>query len=154
MSFYLTATMRTVYSFPESQALSLVGSPWIWAGTLVMHAGLWWAAAWFKRQPDGRDRMWLIAMVPAPMLILSVIATSHRLSEIIGSPSAFNIGMIASATWIALVLVGVVAFRTFYHGWEDWAWAADLAAIASWTAIGILPFTGVLQWAEIVLKYD
>jgi hypothetical protein len=57
--------------------------------------------------------MWLIAMVPAPMLILSVIATSHRLSGIIGSPSAFNIGMIASATWIALVLVGVVCVPHF-----------------------------------------
>jgi hypothetical protein len=154
MSFYLPAAMRTVYSFPESQALSLLGSPWIWTVTLVMHAGLWWAAVWFKRRPNGRDRMWLIAVVPAPMLILSVIATSHRLSGIMGSSSAFNVGMIASAAWIALVLIGVVAFRTFYSGWEDWGWAADLAAIASWTGIGILPFTGVLQWAEIVLKYD
>jgi hypothetical protein len=154
MSFYLSAAVRTVYSFPEGQALSLLRSPWIWAVTLVMHAGLWWAASWFKRRPSGRNRMWLIAVVPAPMLIFSLIAASHRLSGIMGSPSALNVGMIASATWVTFVLIGVVAFRAFYRGWEDWGWAADLSAIASWTGIGILPFTGVLEWAEIALKYD
>jgi hypothetical protein len=154
MSTYLLAAVQTVYSLPDGRALELLSSPWIWALTLAMHLGLWWVAAQLKRRPDGSDWMWWMVMTPAPMLILSIIATSHRLSMMMGSSNAFIAGVVASIVWIALVLIGVLAFRAAYRGWEDRECVADVAQIASWTGIGILPFTGVVEWLQVLLSYD
>ena len=58
------------------------------------------------------------------------------------------------AAWMTLVLTGVLVFRTVYREWEDWDLVADVAEIASWTGIGILSFTGVAQWLQILFTYD
>jgi len=55
---------------------------------------------------------------------------------------------------MTLVLTGVLVFRTVYREWEDWDLVADVAEIASWTGIGILSFTGVAQWLQILFTYD
>ena len=122
--------------------------------TLVMHLVLWLAATWLRDQPHGSGYMWIIAMVPAPMFLLAIIASSHRLSEIADSPNAFGVGVIVSAAWLVSVLTGTIVFRAVYQGWEDWGCVADMAEIASWTGIGILPFTGVIELAEVLLNYD
>jgi len=149
-SFYLLAAMRTAYSLPEGRAAELLRSPWIWVLTLLMHIGLWRAAIWFRRRPM-REGMWVIALAPAPMLILSILAVTHYLADGTGSSNPSSAGVIAAAVWIAIVLLGVIGFRRAYRGWEDDAFVADLAEIASWTGIGILPFTGVVELAQELL---
>ena len=83
--------------------------------------------------------MWIIALAPAPMLILSVVTVAR------GSVDVLRAGLIVSAVWIGLVLVGVLAFRVLYRGWRDDAFVGDLAVIAGWTGIWILPLSGVLR---------
>lgn len=152
MSIYLLAAMRISHSLAEDRAFALLHSPWFWAVTLGMHAGLWWAAARSRRRPHGGDWMWWIALVPAPMFVLSITAISHRLS---GMLDGWNtLAVIVWAAWMTLVLTGVLVFRTVYREWEDWDLVADVAAIASWTGIGVVSFTGVAQWLQIIFTYD
>jgi hypothetical protein len=153
ISIYLLAAMRISHSMAEGRALALLHSPWFWAVTLGMHAGLWWAAARSKRSSHGGDWIWWIALVPAPMFILSVTAISHRLSGIFEGSNALTIAVVWAA-WMTLVLTGVLVFRMVYREWEDWDLVADVAAIASWTGIGVVSFTGVAQWLQIILTYD
>ena len=153
ISIYLLAAMRVSHSL-EGRAFALLHSPWIWAVTLGMHAGLWWTAARSKRRANGRDWIWWIVMVPAPMFILSIIAIDHKLSGILGGGNTFAVAVIVWAGWMTLVLSGVLVFRMVYRDWEDWDLVADVAEIASWTGIGILSFTGVGQWLQILLTYD
>jgi hypothetical protein len=136
MAVYLLSATRAVYALPDGRALVLLRSPWIWGATILVHAGLWRAAVWIKRRSNGRNAIWLLAIVPAPMLILSILVVGHHLS----------FGWIASAAWIVCVWAGVLAFRATYRGWEDWDCVSDVAQIASWTGIGILPFTGILEF--------
>jgi hypothetical protein len=152
-AIYLFAAIRMASSFSESRAAGLLRSPWIWGVTLLTHACLWWAAARLKRTEAG-DGMWWIAIVPAPMLILSIVAVSRHLSEIIDGWSALTSGFIVSAAWIAAVIAGVLLFRRSYREWEDRDCVGDVAEIASWTGIGILPFTGVVQWVQFLLSHD
>jgi hypothetical protein len=79
------------------------------------------------------------------MLILSILAMSHLMATASATTNPWSTGLIAAAVWIAILLLGVIGFRWAYQGWEDDAFVADLAEIASWTGIGILPFTGLLQ---------
>jgi hypothetical protein len=151
MAVYLLSATRAVYALPDGRALSLLRSPWIWGGTLLVHAGLWRAAVWIKRRSNGRNAIWLLAIVPAPMLILSLLVVSHRLSGLLDRSDTLTFGWIASAVWIVCVWVGVMAFRVAYRGWEDWDCVSDVAQIASWTGIGILPFTGVLEFTQVLL---
>jgi hypothetical protein len=153
ISIYLLAAMRISQSMAEGRALALLHSPWFWAVTLGMHAGLWWAAARSKRSPHGGDWIWWIALVPAPMFILSITAISHRLSGIFDGWNTLTIAVVWAA-WMTLVLTGVLVFRTVYREWEDWDLVADVAAIASWTGIGVVSFTGVAQWLQIIFTYD
>ena len=153
-STYILAAMRISHSLAEGRAFALLHSPWIWAVTLVTHAGLWWAAAWSKRRPNGGDWIWWIALVPAPMFILSITAISHQLSGILNGPNTFTVAIVVWAAWMTLVSTGVLVFRTAYREWEDWDLVADVAEIASWTGIGILSFSGVAQWLQILLSYD
>ncbi len=154
ISIYLLTAMRISHSLAEGRALALLHSPWIWAVTLGMHGGLWWAAAWSKRRPSGGDWMWWIAMVPAPMFILSITAIGHQLSGILDGWNTFTVAVIVWAAWMTLVLTGVLVFRTVYREWEDWDLVADVAEIASWTGFGILSFSGVVQWLQILFTYD
>lgn len=154
ISIYLLVAMRISHSLAEGRALALLHSPWIWAVTLGMHAGLWWAAAKSKRRPNSRDRIWWIAMVPAPMFSLSITAISHQLSGFLEGWNTFTVAVIVWFAWIALVLNGVLVFRKFYREWEDWDLVADVAEITSWTGIGILSFSGVAQWLQILFNYD
>jgi hypothetical protein len=154
ISIYLLAAMRISHSLAEGRALALLHSPWIWAVTLGMHAGLWWAAAKSKRRPNSRNRIWWIAMVPAPMFILSITAISHQLSGFLEGWNTSTVAVIVWFAWIALVLNGVLVFRKFYREWEDWDLVADVAEITSWTGIGILSFSGVAQWLQILFNYD
>jgi hypothetical protein len=79
---------------------------------------------------------------------LSTIVVSRYVAGAAGSSRAATIGSVASIVWIALILTGVLMFRTVYRGWEDWDCVADVAAIASWTGFGILPFTGLFEWLQ------
>jgi hypothetical protein len=154
ISMYLLAAMRISHSMAEGRAPALLHSPWFWAVTLGMHAGLWWAAARSKRRPHGGDWIWWIALVPAPMFVLSITAISHRLSGILDGWNTLTVAVVVWAAWMMLVLTGVLVFRTVYREWEDWDLVADVAAIASWTGIGVVSFTGVAQWLQIILTYD
>src|SRR5258708_6049784 len=129
-------------------------SPWVWAVTFCTHAGLWGAGAWSKRRARGGDWMWWIAMVPAPMFILSITAIGHQLSGILDGGNTLTVAVIVWAAWMTLVLTGVLVFRTVYREWEDWDLVADVAEIASWTGFGILSFSGVVQWLQILFTYD
>jgi hypothetical protein len=154
ISIYLLAAMRISHSLAEGRAVALLHSPWIWGVTLGTHAALWWAAAWSKRLPNGGDRIWWIAMVPAPMLILSLTAISHQLSGILDGSNTFTVAIFVWAAWMTLVLTGALVFRRVYREWEDWDLVADVAEIASWTGIGILSFSGAAQWLQILFTYD
>jgi hypothetical protein len=88
------------------------------------------------------------------MFILSITAISHQLSGILNGPNTFTVAIVVWAAWMTLVLTGVLVFRTAYREWEDWDLVADVAEIASWTGIGILSFSGVAQWLQILFTYD
>ena len=88
------------------------------------------------------------------MLILAVVAFSQRFTMFFGLTNGSVVGSIVSTVWVASVLIGVVVFRRADGGRENVDFAATLAEIASWTGIGILPFTGLLEAAEVFLKYD
>jgi|ERR1051326_1241302 hypothetical protein len=152
MAVYLLSAARTVYALPEGKALTLLRSPWIWGTTLLIHAGLWRAAVWIKRRSNGRNAIWLVTIVPAPMLILSLLVVSHRLAGRLDYADTLTFAWIASGVWIAAVWAGVLAFRAAYRGWEDWDCVSDVAQFASWTGIGILPFTGVLEFTQELLR--
>jgi hypothetical protein len=154
MSTYLFTAMRISHSLAEGRAFALLHSPWIWGVTLGMHGALWWAAARSKRRANGKDWIWWIVMVPAPMFILSITAIDHQLSGILDGGNTFAVAVIVWAAWMTLVLSGVLVFRMVYREWEDWDLVADVAEISSWTGIGILSFTGVGQWLQILLTYD
>jgi hypothetical protein len=86
------------------------------------------------------------------MLILALVGASHRLNEIMGGSSVYTMGSIISAAWVACVAIGTICFRLAYRGWQNEAFVADLAEIASWTGVGILPFTGLGQFAASLLQ--
>jgi hypothetical protein len=153
-SAYLLCAIRIASSFPEGRSAVLLRSPWIWGMTLMVHAGLWWVSARLKRVSDGSDWMWLIAVVPAPMLILSIIAVTHRLSVMMNGWNLFTSGVIIWSGWVVSVLSGVLAFRTVYREWEDRDCVGNVAEIASWTGIGILPFAGIVQWLQVLIGQD
>ena len=88
------------------------------------------------------------------MLILAVVAFSQRLTMLFRDANGLVVGSIVSTVWVASVLIGVVIFRRADGQRENVEFAATLAEIASWTGIGILPFTGLLEAAEVFLKYD
>src|SRR5204863_4615308 len=111
-------------------------------------------ASWFKRHPQSDTKMWIMAVAPAPMLILAMVAFSQRLTLLLGDVNGLVVGSVVSTIWVKSVLAGVVVFRRGEGGREDVDFAATLAEIASWTGIGILPFTGVLEAAEAFFKYD
>jgi hypothetical protein len=142
-SFYLVAAISLASSLSSNRAAELLSSAAIWAPALGIHGILWCAAVWLKRRPD-RDAMWVIALVPAPMLILAVVAVSHYAAPILGSLDGFHTGLALSAAWLGLVLLGVLGFRALYRGWKDDAFVGDLAVIAGWTGIWILPLSGVV----------
>jgi hypothetical protein len=137
---YLLAAVRIASSLPASRAVELLRSPVVCALTLGMHAAMWWAAVWFKRRAAG-GRMWMIALAPAPMLILSVLAAGHNAAGLLGISSASGAGVIVSLAWIGLVLLAVAGFRAAYRGWKDDEFVGDLAVIAGWTGLWILPLT-------------
>ena len=83
----------------------------------------------------------MIALAPAPMLILSVLAASHNAAGLLGISSASGAGVIVSLAWIGLVLLAVAGFRAAYLGWKDDEFVGDLAVIAGWTGLWILPLT-------------
>jgi len=122
-------------------------------GANPAHA-LWFGASWFKRRPESDAKMWIMAVAPAPMLILAIVAFSQRLTLLLGDANGLVVGSVASTVWVTSVLAGVVIFRRGTRGREDVDFAATLAEIASWTGIGILPFTGVLEAAEAFFKYE
>lgn len=151
----LVLAVRLWHSLSPDQALQLVRSPWTWCFTLIVHAALWRAVAWLKRRPGGKARMWLIAVLPAPMLILCMVAISQRLSNFFSPADGFAIGSTAAAVWVIAVVAAATVFRKSCQvREEDKDFVASWAEIASWTGFGVLPFTGVLQFAEILLKYD
>jgi len=150
-SIYVIASMWVVSSFPHTSAIELLKSPRVWTLTLAIHVVLWRLTVWFKHKPI-RDGIWIISLAPAPMLILSLVVLGHGLEEFIGISDAFTLGVVASAVWILCVSFAVIGFRAAYRGWEDQAFVADLAEIASWTGLGILPFTGVAELAASLLK--
>jgi hypothetical protein len=152
MAAYFLSAAQIVYALPEGSALVLLRSPWIWGTTLLIHAGLWQAALWIRRRTNGRDAIWVVPIVPAPMLILSLLVVSHRLSVRLGYADALTFGWIASAGWIAGIWAGVLVFRAVYREWDDWDCVSDVAQFASWTGIGILPFAGVLEFTQELLR--
>ncbi len=87
-------------------------------------------------------------------VILSITAIGHQLSGILDGWNTFTVAVIVWAAWMTLVLTGVLVFRTVYREWEDWDLVADVAEIASWTGFGILSFSGVVQWLQILFTYD
>ena len=95
-----------------------------------------------------------MAVAPAPMLILAMVAFSQRLAILFDDANGLVLGSLVSITWVAALLVGVVIFRRTDGGRDNVGFAATLAEIASWTGVGILPFTGLLEAAEVFLKYD
>jgi hypothetical protein len=154
MSLYLAGAMGIAHSLPEQRAIALLGSPWVWTTVLAIHAGQWRFAAWVKHGPHRKDRMWLTIIAPAPMFLLSAVVFSNRFARTVDSAGALTAGLIVFAVWTASVLAGVLAFRFVYRGWEDWDCVAEVAEITSWTGLGILPFSGVFSWLEVLLNYD
>jgi hypothetical protein len=154
MSLYLPGAIGIAYSLPGQRALDLLGSPWVWTAVLALHVGLWRFAAWVKHGPHCKDRMWLTVIAPAPMFLLSAVVVSHRFLNVVEGSRASTFGLIVFTVWTASVLAGVLAFRFIYRGWEDWDCVADVAAFTSWTGLGILPFTGVVEWLQVFVKYD
>ena len=150
-SLYLSVAMVTLGSLPQGSALTFLRSRWVWALTLITHVGLWRLAVWFKRRPI-REGMWTIALAPAPMFILSLILASQGIAALSGGSSVVTFGLILSSAWILLVLLGVTGFRIAYGNWRDDGFVADLADIASWTGLCIVPFTGVGEFAASLLK--
>jgi hypothetical protein len=137
-SLYLFAAVALISSLPASRAAELLRSSAIWVPALAIHGILLCAAVWLRRRPH-RDAMWIITLTPAPVLVISVVIAAH------GSSDVLRAGLILSATWLGAVLVGVLAFRALYQGWRDDALVGDLAVIAGWTGIWILPLSGVLR---------
>jgi hypothetical protein len=152
--FYFLVALRIWHSLAPEEAMNLVRSPRVWVLTLLMHAALWFVAAWFKRRPQSDNKMWIMAVAPAPMLILAVVAFSQRLTMLFSDANGLVVGSLVSSVWVASVLIAVVIFRRANGERENVEFAATLAEIASWTGIGILPFTGLLEAAEVFLKYD
>lgn len=151
----LVIAMRFWHSLSADQALQLVRQPWIWLVTLAVHAVWWGVVVWVKRRPHANARMWLIAVLPSPMLIVCMVAISHRVASWSGRSDGFVIGVLASSGWIIMILAGVLAFRKNYQVVEgDRDYVATWAEIATWTGIGAVPFTGILQFAELLLKAD
>ena len=148
MFLYLAGAIGFAYSLPEQRELELLRSRWVWVGVVAFHLGLWRFAEQMKRGPRAERRLWLTIVAPAPMFLLSAIVVSRYVAGAAGSSRAATIGTVASIVWIALVLTGVLIFRTVYRGWEDWDCVADVTAIASWTGFGILPFTGLFEWLQ------
>jgi hypothetical protein len=154
ISLYLGGALGVAYSLPEQRVLELLRSRWVWAGVLTLHLGLWGFGAWMSHGPQGRHRAWLTVIAPAPMFLLSAIVVTHYIARTADTSRALAVGLVGCIAWTALVLAGVSAFRVIYRGWEDWDCVADVAAIASWTGFGILPFTGLFEWLQILVKYD
>jgi hypothetical protein len=148
ISLYLAGAIGFAYSLPEQRELELLRSRWVWVGVLALHVGLWRFAEQLKRGPQGKRRLWLTIVTPAPMFLLSAVVVSRHIAGTAESSQGLAIGSVASIAWIALVLTGVLAFRVAYRGWEDWDCVADVTAIASWTGFGILPFTGLFEWLQ------
>ena len=148
ISLYLAGAIGFAYSLPEQRELELLRSRSVWVGVVALHLGLWRFAEQMKRGPRGKRRLWLTIVAPAPMFLLSTIVVSRYVAGAAGSSRAATIGSVASIVWIALILTGVLMFRTVYRGWEDWDCVADVTAIASWTGFGILPFTGLFEWLQ------
>jgi uncharacterized membrane protein len=140
---YLLAAVRIASSLSEARALELLRSPVVCVLTLGIHAGMWWAAVRLKRRPGGG--MWTIAIAPAPMLILAVVAASHHAARVLGNVGTFGAGAIVSVVWIGLVLTAVAGFRAAYRGWADDDFVGDLAVIAGWTGLWILPLTRAIS---------
>jgi len=154
MSLYLPGAIGIAYSLTEQRAFELLGSRWVWMAVLGLHVGLWCFATWAKHIPRGKDRMWLTVIAPTPMFLLGAVVVGHHFLGVVDASAAFTTGLIVFAVWTASVLIGVVAFRFMYRGWEDWDCVADVAVFASWTGLGILPFIGVVEWLQIIVNYD
>src|ERR1700730_9283779 len=82
--FYFLVALRIWHSLAPEEAMNLVRSRRVWLLTLLMHAALWFVASWFKRRPQPSNKMWIMAVAPAPMLILAVVAFSQRLTMLFG----------------------------------------------------------------------
>ena len=154
MSLYLPGVTVIAYSLPEHRAIELLRSPWVWMTVLAIHVAQWRFAAWVKHGRHHKDRMWLTIIAPAPMFLLSTIVFSQGIAGQGDRAGALIAGLIVFGAWTASVLAGVLAFRLVYRGWEDWDCVADVAEIASWTGLGILPFAGVFSWLQVLLSYD
>jgi len=143
-SVYLATAVVVTASLTEARAAESIKSPAIWVPSLGMHAVLCLAAVWFKRRFT--DSMWLIALAPAPVLILAIVAASRGAARLFVNLSGFQAGLMVSFGWIALVCAGALGFRACYRGWKDDGFVGDLAMIASWTGIWIIPLSGVAQF--------
>ena len=153
ISAYIFAAIRMAYSLPEGSAGVLLRSSAICGVTVMLHVCLWWASARFRRVPEGRDWLWLIAVAPAPMLILSIIAITRNLSVLLGW-NILESGLVVWAGWIVSFSIGVLAFRSVYREWEDQDCVGNIAEIASWTGIGILPVAGIVQWLQVLGAHE
>ena len=155
LGIYILVTWRSVFSLPAGRAPALLQSPWIWGSTLLIHFVLWRTAVWIRNSRSSRpNATWLITVIPAPLLLLSTLVAGRWLLGLFDVIDMRASGWIVAGIWIAGVWVAVLGFRAVYRGWDDWDCVSDVAQVASWTGIGILPFTGLLEAAEIILRYD
>jgi hypothetical protein len=108
-------------------------SPLVWPASVTLHALCWLACLWILR---GRRRnAWIIALLPSPILLLSLICIASTLYGRAG----MNSSAIMALCWILLVSTLAFATNRSLREEKECEFIVEFAGFSNLTALAAIP---------------
>ena len=119
--------------FNAAQITELIRSPAVWPLSMALHLAAG-SACLLARRRAFHD-IWIIALLPSPILVLSLVSVNHVLSSVGGWG---ELSLLSALLWILIICAGVLALNRQLRDSVESDFIVDFAGFSNIAMVGAI----------------
>ena len=139
---YLTLFTTNLSFTGANTAFQLIHASPFWLVSVVWHCLIWLLCLDLNRR-GRRDLCWLAALLPTPVLLVSMATATLLLSHSTNSIGTVPLAVFAALSWSSAVTFAVLRIPAVTTADLEARSAVDFAAMVNVTALILVPMSGI-----------